>query len=365
MRIAHQVAPKTDAQIVYLDAKGDRLSAERFCALMSAAGRRPRVFPNQPCDAWRGDWRAIVNRLLEVIAFAPEGPAAYYRDIAKTALQLACRHPDGPPRSSAELLHRLDYELLLSAHGPNSAVLSLPRDTVSHVRLRYQAFFGQLGTLLDGDWSFEDPDSAYFLLDSLALGEDTTGTASLLFADFAHFFTTRKDPDRLCVIFCDEFAAIASASDLALRVEQARSFNTSLILIPQTVTGLGDRSQQDRILGSVETLFAHAVNEPERLSELAGNRIALALNHRFDTGALNGAGTIRTEQRPALDPDKIRRLAVGSAWLIRRGGAAHLAIDRAPRQTPVVLPTPECPDAPMLSGASEPPKHISYLGNGD
>ncbi len=145
MRIAHQVATQTDAPVFYLDAKGDRPAAERFCALMRAAGRRVRVFPNEPFDAWRGDWRAIVNRLLEVIEFVPEGPAAYYRDIAKTALQLACNHPDGPPRSSAELLGRLDYELLLNAHGPSTAVLSLPRDKVSQVRLRYEAFFGQMG----------------------------------------------------------------------------------------------------------------------------------------------------------------------------------------------------------------------------
>ena len=157
MRIAHEVASKSEAQVFYLDAKGDRGSAERFCALMGAAGRAVRVFPNEPFDAWRGDWHGIANRLLEVIQFASEGPAAYYRDIAKTALQLACNHPDGPPRSSAELLARLDYELLLNAHGPSTAVLSLPRDKVSQVRLRYQAFFGQLGRALDGDWSWRTP----------------------------------------------------------------------------------------------------------------------------------------------------------------------------------------------------------------
>lgn len=89
LQIAHEVAMKTDAPVFYVDAKGDRTAAERFCGLMSAAGRHPRVFPNERFDAWRGDWRAIVNRLLEVVKFAPEGPAAYYRDIAKTALQLA------------------------------------------------------------------------------------------------------------------------------------------------------------------------------------------------------------------------------------------------------------------------------------
>ncbi len=193
MRIAHELAIKTDAQVFYLDAKGDRGAAERFSALMRAAGRRVRVFPNEPFDAWRGDWRGIANRLLEVIEFAPEGPAAYYRDIAKTALQLACNHPDGPPRSSAELLERLDYELLLNAHGPSSALLSLPRDKVSQVRMRYQAFFGQLGCALDGEWSWEDADAAYLLLDSVALGEDAAGTARVLFADFAHYFALRKE----------------------------------------------------------------------------------------------------------------------------------------------------------------------------
>ncbi|HWW67501.1 MAG TPA: hypothetical protein VNY83_05910, partial [Solirubrobacterales bacterium] len=216
MRIAHQLACKSEAQVFYLDAKGDRGSAERFAALMGAAGRSVRVFPNQPFDAWRGDWRGIANRLLEVIQFTSEGPAAYYRDIAKTALQLACNHPDGPPRSSAELLGRLDYELLLNAHGPSSAVLSLPRDKVSQVRLRYQAFFGQLGCALDGDWSWEDADAAYLLLDSVALGEDTAGAASLLFADFAHYFSQRKERARFCLLFADEFSAIADSSDVAM-----------------------------------------------------------------------------------------------------------------------------------------------------
>lgn len=365
LRIAHQLALKTDYPIFYLDAKGDRANASRFCGLMAEMGRRPRVFPNQHFDAWRGDWRAIVNRLLEVIQFADSGPAAYYRDIAKTVLQLGCNHPDGPPRSSHQLLHRLDYESLLNAHGPTSAVLSLPRERVGQVRLRYQSFFGQLGARLDGDWSFEDADSAYLLLDSVALGEDTAGTASLLFADFAHFFTSRKDPDRPCLLFCDEFAAIASASDLALKVEQARSFSTALVLIPQTVGCIGDQAQRDRILGSVETVISHAVNEPDRIADLAGRRHVAVLNHRFDTGALNGAGTMRSESRPAVEADQVRRLPVGQAWLIRRGRAAHIEIERAPMASGHTLPEPLDPDPPLQPLRSAAPKHLSYLDESD
>jgi hypothetical protein len=365
MRIAHQVASGTDAPVFYLDAKGDRGGAERFCALMRAAGRRPRVFPNEPFDAWRGDWRAIVNRLLEVIEFVPEGPAAYYRDIAKTALQLACNHPDGPPRSSAELLGRLDYEMLLNAHGPTSAVLSVPRDKVGQVRLRYEAFFGQMGAALDGQWSFEDADAAYFLLDSVALGEDTAGAACLLFADFAHYFTMRKQREQPCLMFADEFSAVAGASDIAMKVEQARSFNTGLVLVPQTPAGMGSRSQRERILGSVETLIVHAVNEPEEIATLAGSRRTVELTHRYGDGVREREGFARPQERPKVDPDRVRKLPTGTAWVIRRGRAAKVAIQRAPQAEPVALP-----EAQPLEPTPQPievaaPKEIAYLDEED
>jgi len=361
MRIAEETATKADASVFYLDAKGDRAAAERFCALMRAAGRRVRVFPNEPFDAWRGDWRAIVNRLLEVIEFVAEGPAAYYRDIAKTALQLACNHPDGPPRSSAELLGRLDYELLLNAHGPTTAVLSLPRDKVGQVRLRYEAFFGQMGRALDGEWSWEDADAAYFLLDSVALGEDTAGAACLLFADFAHYFTKRKQRERRCLMFADEFSAIAGAGDVAMKVEQARSFNAGLVLIPQTLSGMGSPAQRERILGSVETLLVHAMNEPEQLTALAGSRRTPELTHRFGEGVRERDGLMRWQELPKIPPDRVRDLQAGTAWVIRRGRAAKLAIRRSPSTERAALPDSHPLDSPLERVEVDAPKEISYL----
>lgn len=361
LAIAHQVAERTDAALFYLDAKGDRETAARFCSIAEAAGRRPQVFPNRHFDAWRGDWRAIVNRLLEVIRFADSGPAAYYRDIAKTALQLACRHPDGPPRSSEELLGRLDYEALLDAHGPNNAVLSLPRERVGQVRLRYQSFFGQLGSQLDGQWSFEDVDCAYLMLDSVALGEDTASLASLLFTDFAHYFSQRKPREPRCVIICDEFAAISRASDLAIKVEQARAFNTSLILVPQTLGGLGEEWQLSRILGSVETLIVHSLNEPERVADLAGHRTVPELTHRIEAGLPAYAGLSRNIQRPVVPHDRIRDLPVGQAWLIRRGRAARVAIDPAPHLDAVPLPPSDPIDPPLERVETQLPRQIGYL----
>lgn len=361
MRIAHELAGKTDAQIFYLDAKGDRGSAERFASLMKEAGRDARVFPNEPFDAWRGDWRAIANRLLEVIEFVPEGPAAYYRDIAKTALQLACNHPDGPPRSSSELLGRLDYEMLLNAHGPSSTVLSLPRDKVSQVRLRYEAFFGQLGCSLDGEWSWEDTDTAYLLLDSVALGEDCRGAACLFFADFAHYFTQRKPIERFATMIADEFSAIAASSDLAIKVEQARSFNTGLVLVPQTPSGMGALNQRERILGSVETVITHAFNEPEEIAGLAGTKRVIELSQRYGEGLLEHEGFARQADRPMVDPDEIRSLRTGDAWVIRRGRAVKIGVRRAPDVPGVDLPEAIPLDRPLCPVEVAAPKQISYL----
>ena len=326
MRIAHQVAAKTDAPVFYLDAKGDRSSAERYTALMRAAGRRIHVFPNERFDAWRGDWRAIVNRLLQVIPFAVEGPAAFYRDIAKTALQLACNHPDGPPRSSGELLHRLDYELLLEAHGPTTAVLSLPRAKVSQTRLRYEAFFGQLGSLLDGDWSWEDADAAYFLLDAVALGEDTASVASLLFADFAHYFTFRKPRDQFCVFFADEFGAISSSSDVAMKVEQARGFNTALVLVPQTVSWVGRHrpTRSDLRLGRDGDFPRGSGERAGRIAALVGEKRVVGLTHRFEAGLAPSPGSCSfggpSPGRSGSDSRSAGRLGVVDSSRSRRQG---------------------------------------------
>ncbi|HWO15332.1 MAG TPA: hypothetical protein VNM89_01300 [Solirubrobacterales bacterium] len=150
-----------------------------------------------------------------------------------------------------------------------------------------------------------------------------------------------------------------------MKVEQARSFNASLILVPQTVSGMGEPTQRDRIFGSVETVIAHAVNEPERIAELAGARRALELTHRFEEGVRIREGLARPEDRPRVDPDRIRELATGTAWLIRRGRAAKLAVRRAPGVEPASLPETERIDTPLERVETQAPKEIAYLDEED
>jgi hypothetical protein len=143
LRLAWTIAKTSSAPVFYLDGKGDRKTAERFYGLMADAGRECNVFPNEPFDGWRGHAHEIQGRLMEIVDYASDGPASWYRDVAKNVLGLVCEHPDGPPRSSVQALARMDIEALRAAHAGSSAIRALTKEQVRQVRLRYQAFFGQ------------------------------------------------------------------------------------------------------------------------------------------------------------------------------------------------------------------------------
>jgi hypothetical protein len=361
LAISREVARKSGLRQAVLDAKGDRRMAARWVETMRQAGKSVRVFPNEPYDAWRGSWRAIMNRMLEVIRYAEDGPAAYYRDIAKVCLRLACHHPDGPPRSSAEFLARLSYDALEAAHGKaTSAIRALPAEKVSQVQMRYHAFFGQMGCRFDGDWSFEDTEAAYFLLDSAALGEEADGVACLLAADEADYITHRKAEDEYHLSFKDEFSAVARASDFAEKAEQARGFNAAWVFISQSPAGMGDSEQRDRMFGAIRHVLAHQMNEPEEIAALAGEKKVMEVTHRLDGGIEPGKGTARQVDRARVSMDEIRRLGVGQAWIFAQGRATKVAVQAAPRLVGE-LPAEAELDRPAQRLEALPPKEIDFL----
>jgi Bacterial protein of unknown function (DUF853) len=340
MRLAWVVAKETDAPVMYFDGKGDRETAERFCGLMTDAGRTTRVFPNEPFDGWRGEAHEIQGRLMEIIDYTSDGAAAWYRDVAKTTLRLVCEHPDGPPGSSGAVLARMNHALLAAAHKGSSAVAALTPAQVGQVRLRYEAFFGSTRGALDGKWAWENTQAAYILLDSLALKEETAGLARFLFEDFAHYFSNaaRKPRGQFCLLIVDEFSALASRAGMAARIEQARGFNTGLVLAPQVVAGMGDETEAERILGSVESVICHRVNTPEAIIALAGTRLGMEYSTQFAPEGATGAGSARSQHQFKVDPNKVRALDPGMAFLISRGRAMKIQVPRAPT---ICAPLPE------------------------
>ena len=330
LRLAWAVARESDAPVFYLDGKGDRETAARFCGLMADVGRQTRVFPNEPFDGWRGQAHEIHGRLMEIIDYTSEGPAAWYRDVAKNVLRLVCEHPDGPPRSCAQALARMDADALGKAHQGSSALAALTAQQIKQVRLRYEAFFGQTRGALDGDWAWEDTSAAYLLLDSLALREETAGVSRMLFEDFAHYFTSRKARSQFALLVVDEFSGLAQGAGMAARIEQARGFNTSLVLAPQVVAGMGDESEAARILGSVETVVCHRVNTPEEIVALAGTRKTMEYSTHYASEGATGQGSARIQHQFKVDPNKVRALPPGAAYVISRGRAMKIQVLRAP-----------------------------------
>jgi hypothetical protein len=288
------------------------------------------VFPNEPFDAWRGQPHEIHGRLMEIIDYTSDGPAAWYRDVAKNVLRLVCDHPSVPPRSSTEALARMDADALAEAHEGASALAALTAQQIKQVRLRYEAFFGQTRGALDGDWAWEDTEAAYLLLDSLALREETAGLARMVFEDFAHYFTIRKPRDRFAVLIVDEFSSLAQGAGMAARIEQARGFNTSLILAPQVVAGMGDEQEAARILGCVETVICHRVNTPEEIIALAGTRKTMEYSSHYATEGATGEGSARIQHQFKVDPNKVRSLPPGAAYVISRGRAMKIHVLRTP-----------------------------------
>lgn len=354
LRLAWTLAKRSDAPVFYLDGKGDRENAERFAGLMAQAGRRTRVFPNEPFDGWRGEPREIRSRLMAMVDYAKHGPAAWYRDVAKAVVGLACEHPEGPPRGSEELLERLNLEALRRAHGEKRVLVDLRSSQVEQVRLRYEAVFGETRGALDGSWAWEDAQAAYVLLDSLRLGEEAANVARFLFEDFAQYFAARKPKRRFCMMIVDEFSALAGRPGMAARVEQARNFNTALILAPQVVAGMGGEEETERILGSVETIVCHALNRPDEIVALAGTRERTRYNTHFSRGGSTGEGTAMRREEAKIDANKILGLCPGEAFVISRGRAMQAQILRAPEAS-APLPQPRPQSVPCAGEAHHPP----------
>ena len=150
-----------------------------------------------------------------------------------------------------------------------------------------------------------------------------------------------------------------------MKVEQARGFNAAMVLVPQTPSGMGPRTQRDRILGSVETVIVHALNEPGALAELGGMKRVIELTHRYEDGVYIRQGHARQERQLKVDPDDIRSLSNGNAWVIRRGRAAKVAIERPPHGRSATLPVAEPLDRPLQRTEVAGPKELSYLDEED
>ncbi len=321
LKIAHLVAATYGFDIILVDAKGDDL-APRFVAAMRQAGKkRIKLFPISPYYGWIGDVRTLYNRLMAVQTYTEP----YYEGIAQMMLDLALKVPEGPPRSSAELLRnlKLDQLRILYRGFPEQDELgSLKPDEANGVYNRYRAFFKSLDGKLDGgpaSFIFDETDAAYIKLDTVAFAKECGSIGRYLVEDIAHYVTCRKPKDKKVLIIIDEVSALA-IENIANLSERLRSFGGAMMLISQSEEGLAKTlDERSRILKTSHMLILHTCNTPAKLVERAGKykQVNAGWSMRDQEGT--GFGTAHMSDEYIVPPDDARRLDIGECFVIVQG----------------------------------------------
>jgi AAA domain/Type IV secretion-system coupling protein DNA-binding domain len=358
LRLAHGVATSSDWCVFVIDAKGDPHTQQRFARLMHHAGRQARLFPAGSYDGWRGSPREIAGRLVQLIDWADEGGGTYYRDLSVNLVRAACAAPQGPPRSSDELLARLDKTALLdvwAGHERAQAIAGFKAEHLDACRQRYAAFFDATEGQLDGDWAFEDTDCGYLLLNELLYGEETSKLGRFLVEEFKQYLAARNHQGRQVLLIIDEFSAIADGERVARMIEVVRSYGAAVVLAPQAYEGMGGEQAAARILNAAHTILLHAVPDPEPIVRAAGTRLAVEQSLQHEAGLSTDLGSSRQQHQLKADPNEVRRLRAGMCYVLGNGKAQKLQIVA----TPNVRASQPYPAAVPNDGvaASRPPDH--------
>jgi hypothetical protein len=336
------IAAQAGMRVVFVDCKGTDpgLAWQVTCAYRLAnPGAIVGFWPIQPLDLWRGDGMAIANRLLAVEDWASEGGGLYYRRMATLAIQLACTPPSGPPRNSQAFLRRLDIRKLQQLwRGDATAQADLEQlaadpQVLAGVRGRYSAFFRSLHGTADGCWALEDVDLAVVTIPTIASRTDADAAVRLVLEDLGHFATRRKarvGDDVLLVL--DEFSAVQGGTDQAIHLaERLRDVGVPVVFGAQSPEGLGDERQQWRLLHTIGGgLVLHQLADPDILVGLAGTVRAPEQAWQLDGWGPAGQARVHMQERPRVDPNQVRQLNPGEAYLIQAGRAVKLSVLQAP-----------------------------------
>jgi hypothetical protein len=336
------IAARAGMRVVFVDCKGTDpgLAWQVTCAYRLAnPGAIVGFWPAQPLDLWRGDGMAIANRLLAVEDWAAEGGGVYYRRMATLAIQLACTPPSGPPRNSSDFLRRLDLKKLQALwRGDETArqdieQLAADPTVLAGVRGRYSAFFRSLQGKADGSWGLEDVDLAVLTIPTIASRSDADAAVRLVLEDLGHFATRRKarvGDDVLLVL--DEFSAVEGGTEQAIHLaERLRDVGVPVVFGAQSPEGLGDARQQWRLLHTVGGgLVLHQTPDPDLLVQLAGTVRTPEQAWQLDPWGPAGQARVHMAERPRVDPNQVRQLLPGEAFLIQGGRAVKLSVLQAP-----------------------------------
>ena len=317
-------------QIIHFDCKGSRNGMARFLALMACAdydASRVRLFPVEPYDGWRGGsdpQRALLGRLLQIQDWGEPFYAAGTKDLLQSVV-----YGNEPPTNSSEFIARLEA---LPTNGNTKLV--------DGARARYRGFYNGVFGALDGAWAFEDCDACYLQLEGFGLASEATSLGRFLLEDLTHYLADRKPDDRPVLLVLDEFSAISTGADAANLIERAREFGAGVILTTQSYAGLGGGAE--RVLDAARGgLIVHSLANPEPFTSRAGtvaSEVVSVTQPARQPGLVAGVlfnqqpemprTTTRVQEFPRVDPNEVRQLPRGEAFVICGGRAQRVSFNR-------------------------------------
>ena len=196
---------------------------------------------------------------------------------------------------------------------------------------------------------------------TIASRTDADAAVRLVLEDLGHFATKRKarvGDDVLLVL--DEFSAVQGGTDQAIHLaERLRDVGVPVIFGAQSPEGLGDERQQWRLLHTIGGgLVLHQLPDPDRLIELAGTVRVAEQAWQLDAWGPAGQARVHMADRPRVDPNQVRQLHPGEAFLIQGGRAVKLSVLQAP------VPAQVQEEASALRAAAMSAAEPVYVGRG-
>jgi hypothetical protein len=325
--------------LVVLDCKGGadaRRVADRTRRVLREAGARSTViWPDEASlSLWTLPPRQLTTTLVDLIEHGT-GSAAYYADVMEALVALAVQAPCGPPRSSQELLDRLDAGWLTVAYAAagRAADHQLIKSASRHlgdVALRFRTLFRRLGSGLDGEHDFGDADAWYCILEGTDQISVAEGQARAL-VDLLASFAVRGQRRREILLAVDEFSAVSRRLPIWQLYERARSLGLAVQVSAQSWHGLavGD-DERNRIVSSAEGgIWLLRTPQPEPVSALAGTRKEVQTTRRLRRFPFWAPqGTSRLQEVPVVDQALIRALDIGQVAYLYRGGVTYVQVKR-------------------------------------
>ena len=326
--------------LVVLDCKGgadSRRVADRVRRVLRDAGARfTAVWPDEASlSLWELPPAQLTSTLLDMIEHGT-GAAAYYADVMEAIVALAVGAPGGPPASAADFLARLDAGWLGLAYaapgyGAEAALLRSASRHVSDIALRFRTLFRRLGAGLDGPGGYGDADAWYCILEGTADAAVAEAQARALADLLAQYAAHGAGADREILLAVDEFSAVSRRLPIWQLYERARSLGLAVQVSAQSWQGLApDDDDRYRLATTADGgIWLLRTPHPDPVTALAGNRPVLDTSRRvLGVPRWGHEGSSRIREEPVADPALIRRLAVGQAAYIYRGGVTFVQVKR-------------------------------------